>query len=173
KTQFFDANQSSSSISDIQDVSLKSKTNDQSPTKQTSDTDSIVLSIPPPPSIINRSANAPFISLGISATPRGSVSNKIAPAAISSSSLSSVDVKQTFSASFRPISNTRYNPGRSPKLKTRSQQSRSTMKHQQQPVQSTIVELEPPIQKDTTDKSVPLLSMSSSTTATTTKSGSY
>ncbi|CAF4405398.1 unnamed protein product, partial [Adineta steineri] len=42
KTQFFDANQSSSSISDIQDVSLKSKTNDQSPTKQTSDTDSIV-----------------------------------------------------------------------------------------------------------------------------------
>ncbi|CAF1330113.1 unnamed protein product [Adineta steineri] len=173
KTQFFDANQSSSSISDIQDVSLKSKTNDQSPTKQTSDTDSIVLSIPPPPSIINRSANAPFISLGISATPRGSVSNKIAPAAISSSSLSSVDAKQTFSASFRPISNTRYNPGRSPKLKTRSQQSRSTMKHQQQPVQSTIVELEPPIQKDTTDKSVPLLSMSSSTTATTTKSGSY
>ncbi|UJR20748.1 hypothetical protein I4U23_023866 [Adineta vaga] len=152
-TQYFDVNQSSSTISDIHDESFLSKTNDRSVTpstpRQISDSDSVVLSIPPPPSVYNRSAASSLASLGISATPRGSVSNKVAP------------------ASFRPIANTRFTPGRSPKTKTRSHHHhRSNVKHQQLTEQSTIIELEPSPPKDTTNKNVPLLPTSSSSTST-------
>ncbi|CAF0973590.1 unnamed protein product [Adineta ricciae] len=149
RTQYFDANQSSSTISDVHEGSIPSKTNDRSMTppssRQISDTDSVVLSIPPPPSVYNRSAASSLASLGISSTPRGSASNKVAP------------------ASFRPLSNTRYNPGRSPKMKTRSQHNRTHMKRQQLAEQSTIIELESPLPKDTTNKNVPLLPTPSTT----------
>ncbi|CAF3405698.1 unnamed protein product [Rotaria sp. Silwood1] len=158
---FFDANQSSSPITD---VSIQPKTNDPlltiSSTCQISDYDSTPLSIPPPPSVYNRSASSSVVTLGISTTPHGSISNKIVPAPTSS--------KHPLSASFRPISNTRFNPGRSPKPKARSHQNRSNVKHRQQPEKSTIIELEPSTQNDTTNKNVPLFSTLSSTT----KSGS-
>ena len=149
RTQYFDANQSSSTISDVHEGSIPSKTNDRSMTppssRQMSDNDSLVLSIPPPPSIYNRSATSSLASLGISSAPRGSVSNKVAP------------------ASFRPMTNTRYNPGRSPKMKTRSQHSRTHIKRQQLAEQSTIIELESPLPKDTTNKNAPLLPTPSAT----------
>lgn len=150
---FVDTNQSSSTMNNVRDVSRQSS-NDQ---------ESIALSIPPPPSIYNRAAGSSMVSLGISTIPRGSVSNKIVPAPQSTSP------KQPLNTSFRPVSNTRYNPGRSPKPKTRSHQNRSNIKHQQQSAEkSTIIELESPSQQDATNKTVPLLSSSVSST----KSGS-
>ena len=122
------------------------------------DTDATALCIPPPPSVYNRSAHPSVVSLGISTTPRGSVSNKIAPAPASPSPDSS---QQGSIATPRPISNTRFNPGRSPKPKTRSQQSRAQSK-QQQGEKSTIIELESTAQQDEANKSVPLLSATKS-----------
>ncbi|CAF1334274.1 unnamed protein product [Rotaria sordida] len=164
KIPFFDANQSSSPITDVFDIPVQSKTNDPSlatsSTSQISDYDSTPLSIPPPPSIYNRSASSSVITLGISTTPYGSISNKIVPAPTSS--------KQPLTASFRPISNTRFNPGHSPKPKARSHQNRSNVKHRQQTEKSTIIELDSSSQNDATNKNVPLFSTLSSTT----KSGS-
>jgi hypothetical protein len=104
------------------------------PTRQITDYESTVINIPPPPSVYNRSASSSIISLGLPTTPRGSVSNKIVPAPSSP--------KQPPHTSFRPISNTRFNPGRSPKPKVRSHQHRSSTKHQQQSEKSTIIDLE-------------------------------
>jgi hypothetical protein len=146
-----DANSASSAITDIQQSQLSI------------DTESVALSIPPPPSVYNRSTGSQsMVTLGLSTAPRGSVSNKIAPASPSTGS------KQPLNTTFRPVSNTRYNPGRSPKPKTRSSQNRSSLKHQQQSEKSTIIELESPTSKDETNKNVPLLPTSTSTT----KSGS-
>jgi hypothetical protein len=131
-------------------------------TRQGSDQEPVVVCIPPPPSIYNRSAGSSAVRLGISTIPRGSASNKIVPAP------SSTSPKQSSNTSFRPVSNIRYNPGRSPKLKARSHQNRSSIKHQQQFEKSTIIELESPTQKDVTDKNVPLIP----TSASATKSGS-
>jgi len=163
KVPFFDANQSSSStINDVHDTSLQPKTNDlliKTPSiRQNNDDELNPLCVPPPPSVYNRSAGSSFVSLGISSIPRGSVSNKIVPAPSSPN-----DTKQPWNATFRPVSNTRYNPGRSPKPKARSHQNRSNIKHQQQSEKSTIIELESPTQKD-----VPLIP----TLTSTTKSGS-
>jgi len=159
---FFDMNPLPSTITDVHDVSLQSKTNDPllstSSTRQSSDSESATLSIPPPPSVYNRSGGSSVLSLGISTVPRGSVSNKIAPAS------SSVGPKQPLNTTFRPVSNTRYNPGRSPKPKARSYQNRSNIKHQQQSEKSTIIELESPTQKDEANKDAPLLPTSTSTT---------
>jgi hypothetical protein len=160
---FVDANQSSpSTVIDVHDTSLQLKTNDllltTPSTRQNNDDELNVLCVPPPPSVYNRSAGSSVVNLGISTIPRGSVSNKIVPAPPSPN-----DSKQPSNASFRPVSNTRYNPGRSPKPKVRSHQNRSSIKHQQQSEKSTIIELESPTQKD-----VPLLS----TLTSTAKSGS-
>jgi hypothetical protein len=169
KKPFFDTNQSLSIITDLHDVPLASRTDDllltSSSTHQSNDDESIALSIPPPPSIYNRSSGSSSVSLGMPSLPRGPVSNKIVPAPLSSTSTSP---KQPISTTFRPVSNTRFNPGRSPKPKARSHQNRSNIKHQQQSEKSTTIELESPTEKDATNKNVPLLS----TSASTTKSGS-
>ena len=162
KIPFFDANQPSSNITDVYDVSSQSKTNEQLfITHQTNENDSPVLSIPPPPSVYNRSARSSISSLNTSIIPRGSASNKIVPAPLLSSPSSP---KHASSTSFRPISNTRLNPGRSPKPKARSHQNRFNIKHHQQPEQSTIIELESPTEHDATNKNVPSLSTSLSST---------
>ena len=119
------------------------------PTRQITDYESTVINIPPPPSVYNRSASSSIVSLGLPATPRGSVSNKIVPAPSSP--------KQPSNTSFRPISNTRFNPGRSPKPKTRSHHHRPSTKHQQQSEKSTIIELE-----SSTNQNESLLSSSKS-----------
>jgi hypothetical protein len=110
-----------------------------SPARHSTDYESTVISIPPPPSVYNRSASSSIVSLGLSTPPRGSVSNKIVPAPNSP--------KQESTTSSRPISNTRFTPGRSPKPKARSHQNRSTSKQQQQSEKSTIIELESPTNK--------------------------
>lgn len=173
KTPFFDPNQQlSSTITDVHDVSLQSRTNESllptSSIHQSTNYNSLVLSTPPPPSIFNRSASSSIVSLGISTTPRGSVSNKIVPAPPSPPSTSP---KQSLTTSFQPVSNTRFNPGRSPKPKARSYQNRSNIKHQQQSEKVTTIELESSTQEDITNKNVPLLSTSSSSSSTA-KSGS-
>ena len=118
---------------------------------QTSDPESIALSIPPPPSVYNRSAGSSVLNLGLAAIPRASASNKIAPAASSSNS-----PRQTSHLTFRPVSNTRYNPGRSPKLRSRSSRNRSDLKAQSSSDKSTVIELESP----TENKATPLLTAS-------------
>jgi hypothetical protein len=163
---YTDTNQSAATVTDVPESPLQPPTNDLSLTppltRQSTDHELIALSIPPPPSVYNRSVTPSVISLGISSIPRGTASNKIVPAP------SSTSPQQRSSTSFRPVSNTRYRPGHSPKPKARSHQNRSSIKHQQQSEKSTIIELESSTQKETTSKHVPLLSTSTSTT----KSGS-
>ena len=137
-----DLNPLSSTKSDIADPSSST-----SVTHQSSDSDSVGLSVPPPPSIYNRSENSSLFSLGLSTIPRASASNKIAPASISSSP------RPAPNQTFRPVSNTRYNPGRSPKLKSRSSRNRSDSKHQSSSEKSIIIDLESP----TENKATPLL----------------
>ena len=146
-----------STIIDIDSLSrptatAKGITKAPSPRSVMDDDDSTALCIAPPPSVYNRSS---IVSLGISTTPRGSVSNKIAPAPQLPSSASS---KQPSSTTFRPISNTRYNPGHSPKPKIRSKQTRSAIKQRQQSDSSTIIDLESDPQAEDKNRAVPLLS---------------
>lgn len=168
----FDTNQPASPTADAhEERSLQSiADNSAFPILQDSqfnDYRSIPYPIPPPPSIYNRSASSSIISLGISTTPRSSASNKIMPAPISTSSSSP---KHPLNTNFRPISNTRFNPGHSPKPKARSHQNRSHAKHQEQTQKSTIIDLESVVQNDTTNKTVPLLStLSAATTKSTSK----
>lgn len=142
-----DLNPLSSTKSDSADHSLNT-----SVTRQSSDSDSVGLSNPPPRSVYNRSSNSPILSLGLSTIPRASASNKIAPAAITSSP------RPAPNQTFRPVSNTRYHPGRSPKLKSRSFRNRSDAKHQSSSDKSTVIDLESPIE----NKATPLLSTSKS-----------
>lgn len=128
----------------------ESLSSSSSVTRQSSDPDSIVLSIPPPPSVYNRSAGSSLLNLGVSTIPRASASNKIAPAAPSNSP------PQASHQTFRPVSNTRYNPGRSPKLRSRSSRNRSDVKVQPSSDKATIIELESP----TENKATPLLTTS-------------
>ncbi|CAF0853279.1 unnamed protein product [Rotaria sordida] len=168
----FDDNHPLPTTTDTYDLPRQLRGTEQSiltpPIRQISDYDVTVLSIPPPPSVYNRSSSSSIISLGASTTPRNSISNKIAPAPVPSSPINS---KYPLNTKFQPISNTRYNPGRSPKPKTRSHHpsSRISSKHQQQPSpeKSTIIELEPSIQENLSSKNVPLLSTPSKTTSTT------
>ncbi|CAF4647048.1 unnamed protein product, partial [Rotaria socialis] len=165
----FNSNRSLSPTNDIQDVPTQAETHDSplstSTTSEINEYYSIPFPIPPPPSIYNRSASSSVVSVGTSTAPRSSISNKVVPTSLLPASASS---KNPLNTSFRPISNTRFNPGRSPKSKARSHQNRSYTKHQQQTEKSTIIELEPSTQNDTTNKNVPLFSTFSSTT----KSGS-
>jgi hypothetical protein len=120
KMSLFDDNQPVSTITDVHDSPRQSRTSEQlvtttPPLRQLSDYDSTTLSIPPPSSVYNRSTSSSIISLGASTTSRSSISNKIAPAPLSSSPVSP---KHPLSTTFQPISNTRFNPGRSPKPKT-------------------------------------------------------
>ncbi|CAF3479125.1 unnamed protein product [Adineta steineri] len=175
KTNIYDTNQPSPPItSDIHDSSRQSRTSEQNPgtppLRQISYYDLAALSIPPP-SIYNRSASSSIASLGGSTTSRGSISNKIAPAPVPSSPVSP---KNPLTTRFQPISNTRYNPGRSPKLKSRLHHSRSSGgKYQQQhPEKSTIIELESPTQQSASNKNVSLLSTSIKSPPTIKPSGS-
>jgi hypothetical protein len=161
----FDASQPVSPLADAHDLHRQSRTSEQivetPPIRQLSGSDSTALSIPPPPSVYNRSATSSIIGLGTSTTPRGSVSNKIAPAPVP---LSPVSPKHPLNTTFQPISNTRLNPGRSPKPKARLYHSRTSSKHQQQyPEKSTIIELESSTQEDASSKNVPFLSTSNKT----------
>lgn len=151
---------------DVLDHSRPTKTNEQTMTTpaidQASDHDTSPISMPPPPSIYNRSATSSIISLGASATPRGSVSNKIAPAPAPPSP---INPKHPLAPTIQPISNTRFNPGRSPKPKVRSHHGRAGSKQQrQQPERSTIIDLEPSTQENVSSKNVPLLAAPSKTT---------
>ena len=134
-------------------------------TRQISGHDATGLSIPPA-SAYNRSASSSIISLGTSTASRGSISNKIAPAPVSP--------KHPLSTTFQPISNTRYNPGRSPKPKTRSHHGRPSRNRNQQqsPEKSTIIELEPSEQQEVPSKSAPLLGTPIRTVSATRPSGS-
>lgn len=175
KMTLFDDSQPLPTTTDTYDFPRKSRTSEQMmstpPLRQLSGYDSTTLSIPPSSSAYNRSTSSSITSFGASTTSRGSVSNKIAPAPASSSPVSP---KHPLSTTFQPISNTRYNPGRSPKPKARSHHGRSSNKNQNLE-KSTIIELESPGQQDVSSKNVPLLSTpskTSSTTTTTTKSSS-
>lgn len=101
----------------------------------------------------NRSLSSSISNAGISTTPRNSVSNRIAPAPAPPSP--TLSAKQPLNTSFQPISNTRFNPGRSPKPKSRSQHGRSaSSKHSQQ--QSTIIDLESSSQQSTPTRTAAL-----------------
>ncbi|UJR28850.1 hypothetical protein I4U23_010074 [Adineta vaga] len=177
KTMNFDANQSSQPTTEMQNIPRKSKTTSDHtlitpPLRHISDFDAGALSIPPPPSIYNRTTSSTIASLTASPASRGSISNKIAPAPITSSS-SSVSPKHTFSTAFQPISNTRLNPGRSPKPKTRLQHTRSSTRSQTKyPEKSTIIELESPTQIDVLNKTEPLLPVSNKPISTSKSSSS-
>lgn len=149
---------------DMHDLPRQSRISDQMietlPTGQLSSYDTPALSIPSPQSAYNRSASSSIASLGASTTSRSSTSNKIAPAPMPSSP---VNPKHPLSSKFQPISNTRFNPGRSPKPKTRSHHSRTSGKHQQ-PDKSTIIELDSPTQESFSSKNAPLLSATGKTT---------
>ncbi len=177
KMTLFEANQSlittTTTTKDVHDLPRQSRTNEQTittpPIRQITGHDATILPIPPP-SVYNRSASSSISSLGASTTSRNSVSNKIAPAPVPPAPVSP---KHSLTTTFQPISNTRFNPGRSPKPKARSQHVRTTSKLQQQyPEKSTIIELEPSGQEDIPSKSVPLLGTASKTASTTKSSGS-
>ena len=164
----YESNQLFATTTDIHDHSRQSKTNEPiittPPIRQIGSYDTIPLSALPS-SIYNRSSVSSLASLGATTTPRSSVSNKIAPAPAPSSPVSQ---KNPLSTTFQPISNTRYNPGRSPKPKARSHSGRSSSKSQQQtPEKSTVIELEPSEQQEVPSKSAPLLGTSSKPTLST------
>jgi hypothetical protein len=174
KVTLYDNSQPLSPGTDVYDLSRQSRTSEQimttPPLRQISRRDSGTLSIPPPPSIYNRSTSSSITSLGASTTSRSSISNKIAPAPVPSSPVSP---KHQLSSTFQPISNTRFNPGRSPKPKTRSHHGRISNKHQPKyPEKSTVLELESPVQQDTPSKNVPLLPTPGKATPPTAKSSS-
>jgi hypothetical protein len=156
---------------DTHDLPLQSRTDEQKsstpPLREISGYEAITLSIPPPPSVYNRSIISSVISSGASTTSRSSISNKIAPAPAPPSP------KHPLNTAFQPISNTRFNPGRSPKPKARSQHSRSSNKRQQQyQEKSTIIELEPSsTEQDVSNKNVPLILTSGKSTPTSRSSG--
>jgi hypothetical protein len=169
KMSLFDANQPLSTITDVHDLPRQSRTSEQivatPPLRQLGGYDATILSIPPPSNVYSRSTSSSITSLGTSTTSRSSISNKIAPAPAPSSPISP---KHPLNTTFQPISNTRFNPGRSPKPKARSHHNRTSSKYQQQyPEKSTIIELESPVQQDTPTKTAPLLSTPSKTTSTT------
>lgn len=168
KSTLFTSNQPSSTAIDVHDPSHESRTSDPtsgtSSERRISGIDSSALSALPP-SIYNRSASSSITSLGISSGSRSSVSNKIAPAPALSSPVSP---KNPASVTFQPISNTRFNPGRSPKPKSRSHPGRATTnKLQQYAEKSTVIEMEPSSSQELTNKSSPLLGPSSKTISTT------
>jgi len=174
KVTLFDASQPLSTTTDVHDPLRQSKTSEPTaatpPLRQINTSDATTLSIPPPATVYNRSTSSSITSLGASTTSRSSISNKIAPAPAPPSPVSP---KHPLNTTFQPISNTRYNPGRSPKLKARSHHSRSSSKYQQRyPEQSTVIELESPAQQDLPNKNVPLLSTPVKTTLTTKSSSS-
>lgn len=152
----FSTNQSSPTVSDAHDLPRVSRLSEPtittSPERRISGVDSNTLSILPS-SIYNRSASSSITSLGISSASRSSVSNKIAPAPVPSSP---VNPKQPLSTTFQPISNTRFNPGHSPKPKSRSHSTR-TNKLQQYAEKSTVIEMEPSSSQEQPNKSSPLL----------------
>ena len=145
KMNLFDTSQPSPSHMDLHDHPRHSRTHEQislvTSVQQASGYDATTLVIPPPSSVYDRSASSSIISLGLNTTPRGSVSNKIAPAPPPP-----VSPKHPLNTSRQPISNTRFNPGRSPKPKSRSQHGRGHGKHAEQ---STIIDLESPTQQTT------------------------
>ena len=170
----FDPSQSASSVvPDAHDLPRHSRTSEHSsatpPIRQISGHDSISLSIPHSSTAYNRSTSSSITSLGASTTSRSSVSNKIAPAPTPSSPVSP---KHPLGATFQPISNTRFNPGRSPKIKTRTHHNRMNSKSQRQYSEnkSTIIEMESPVQTDVSNKTVPLLATSTKPTTLSTKS---
>ncbi len=167
KMALFDPSQPSSTITDVDDLRRQSRTSEHSLIRQLSDQVATTISIPPPPSVYNRSTSSSMISLGASITSRNSISNRIAPAPPSP-----VSPKHPLNTTFQPISNTRFNPGRSPKPKTRSHHGRTSSKNQQQSIEkSTIIDLEPPVQQDVSSKSDPLLSTPTKTISTAKSSG--
>ncbi|CAF4122944.1 unnamed protein product, partial [Rotaria socialis] len=167
----FDDNRPLVETKDVHDLSRQSRTTERSmatsPIHQIS-YDATTLPIPSSTSVYNRSASSSIVSLGASTTSRSSISNKIAPAPAPPSP---VNPKHPLSTKFQPISNTRYNPGRSPKPKIRSHHSRSSSKHQQ-PEKSTIIELESLTQEDLSNKNAPLLATSKKPPTPTTKASS-
>ena len=102
--------------------------------------------------MLSSSSSSSIVNRSLSSS-RNSVSNKIAPAPAPPSP--TLSAKQPLNTSFQPISNTRYNPGRSPKPKSRSQHGRTaSSKHSQQ--QSTIVDLESSSQQSTPTRTAAL-----------------
>lgn len=159
---------SSSTKSDLHNEHLPTDSTPTSPrghlTRESSEQDSLILSIPPPPSVYNRSAAATVLNLGLSTLSRTTASNRIAPAATTTT----MSPKQTSTVTFRPGSNTRFTSGCSPKSKMRSNVNRTPLKHAQSSEKSTIIDLESPSHVDDANKQLPLLTSSSSST----KSGS-
>ena len=161
KLSSVDKDQELSTAIDVHYLPRQSKVNEQLPLLgQRNDNDAGTLPIPssaPSSSIYNHSVRSSIASLGASATSRTSISNKIAPAPSSP-----VTSKHPLSTTFQPISNVRYNPGHSPKPKTRSHRTRTYNKYKQQsPEKSTIIELESSTERDfLTGKSVSSLSTS-------------
>ncbi|CAF2016747.1 unnamed protein product [Rotaria magnacalcarata] len=153
----FDDNRPLVATKDVHDLSRQPRTTEQAmttpPIREIS-YDITALPILSSTSVYNRSASSSIVSLGASTASRSSISNKIAPAPPSP-----VNSKHPLSTKFQPISNTRYNPGRSPKPKIRSHHNRSSIKHPQ-PEKSTIIELESPTQEDLSNKNDPLLATS-------------
>lgn len=166
KSALFASNQLSATATDVHEFFRESKTGDSnvgtSAERRVSAIETSTLSTLPA-SVYNRSSSSSITSLGISSTSRSSVSNKIAPAPALSSPVSP---KNPSSVTFQPISNTRFNPGRSPKPKSRSYQSRTvTNKLQPYAEKSTVIEMEPVSSQELTNKTSPLLGASSKTTS--------
>lgn len=155
---------------DMHDHPRQPRTSDQTSSattvRQASGYDIVSLVLPLSSSIYDRSASSSIISLGLNTTPRGSVSNKIAPAPAPPSPISP---KHPLNPSFQPISNTRFNPGRSPKPKSRSHHGRTHSKHAEQ---STIIDLDSPPQQTTPTKTTSALLPTANRPSSMTKSNS-
>ena len=168
----FDPNLPKASVDERENARRQSATSPAIPSaaSETVDVETTAASVPPPPSVYNRSHSSSINSFGQSTSPRGSISNKIAPAPTASSPASP---KMSLSASSQPISNTRYNPGRSPKLKSRSHHGRTSSKPQSsQSEQSTIIDLESPTEQSSSHRSTRFLSPPSKPTSMTKSSSS-
>lgn len=161
-----DMNQSSSTISDLHPSS--SQLSERSAPSVFSragrqgsiDSDLTPLSIPPPPSVYNRTSPSSMMALGLAAVPpRGSTSNRIAPAPLSSSSSRSNSQSEP-SASFRPISKIKSTAGRSPKPKLRSQTRAQSRTIDEQQASSTVIDLESEYQLESSNRTASLLSSS-------------
>ncbi|CAF1607826.1 unnamed protein product, partial [Adineta ricciae] len=186
KTNLFEANQPPSSSSSASATATattetqnlprqSSRTSEYTvatpPLRQIAGFDSSILSIPPPPSIYNRTSTSSMIALGAPPIARGSISNRIAPAPLTSSS--STSLKQPLSSTFHPMTNTRLNPGRSPKPKSRLHHPPGgTKSHPKYLEKSTIIDLESPTQPDSPNKSASLLPTSTKPPTTASKSTS-
>lgn len=105
------------------------------------------LSVPVSSSTLSRSSSSSVSGIPSSQGSRVSTSNKIAPAPNSPTSVSSSSSRHASNITFQPIINTRFNPGRSPKPKSRLHHGHTHGKyHGRTTEQSTVIDLGSPVE---------------------------